>query len=161
MSVRGEAFRLDKTYAQQYRPRSRPRHTLAPTIVLRNGQPFMALGSPGSDNQIQTILQAFLDVVEFRSDWFPNLHAAFEWPRIQTLHLFGTPYPHAAGFNKLNLEAGIPQAVFDDLKARGHDVSSVPANSIAACATAVIVDENTGNRIAGADPRRDCYAIAY
>ena len=161
MSVRGEAFRLDKTHAQQYRPRSRPRHTLAPTIVLRNGQPFMALGSPGSDNQIQTILQAFLDVVEFRSDWFPNLHAAFEWPRIQTLHLFGTPYPHAAGFNKLNLEAGIPQAVFDDLKARGHDVSSVPANSIAACATAVIVDENSGNRIAGADPRRDCYAIAY
>jgi gamma-glutamyltranspeptidase/glutathione hydrolase len=161
MSVRGEAFRLDTTHAQQYRPRSRPRHTLAPTIVLRNGQPFMALGSPGSDNQIQTILQALLDVVEFRSEWYPNLHAAFEWPRIQTLHLFGTPYPHATGFNKLNLETGISQAVFDNLKARGHDVSIVPGNSIAACATAVLIDESTGNRIAGADPRRDCYAVAY
>jgi gamma-glutamyltranspeptidase/glutathione hydrolase len=161
MSVRGEAFRLDTTRAQQYRPRSRPRHTLAPTIVLRAGQPFMALGSPGSDNQIQTILQALLDVVEFRSEWYPNLHAAFEWPRMQTLHLFGTPYPHAAAFNKLNLEAGTPQSVVDDLKSRGHDVSIVPANSIAACATAVLVDEGTGNRIAGADPRRDCYAMAY
>jgi gamma-glutamyltranspeptidase / glutathione hydrolase len=161
MSVRGEAFRLDKTHAQLYRPRSRPRHTLAPTIVLHNGQPFMSLGSPGSDNQIQTILQALLDVVEFRSEWYPNLHAAFEWPRIQTLHLFATPYPHASGFNKLNLEVGIPQAVVDDLKSRGHDVTVVPTNSIAACATAVMVEENTGNRIAGADPRRDCYAIAY
>jgi gamma-glutamyltranspeptidase/glutathione hydrolase len=161
MSVRGEAFSLDKTHAQQYRPRSRPRHTLAPTIVLHNGQPFMSLGSPGSDNQIQTILQAFLDVIEFRSEWYPNLHTAFEWPRIQTLHLFSTPYPHATGFNKLNLEAGIPQTVVDELKSRGHDVSVVPLNSIAACATAVLIEETSGNRLAGADPRRDCYAIAY
>jgi gamma-glutamyltranspeptidase / glutathione hydrolase len=161
ISVRGEAFRLDKTRAQQYRPRSRPRYTLAPTIVLRNGQPFMAIGSPGGDNQAQTILQAFLDVVEFRSEWYPNLHTAFEWPRIQTLHLFGSPYPHSTGFNKLNLEAGIPERVFNDLKARGHDVSIIPANSIASCATAVLIDEGTGNRVAGADPRRDCYAIAY
>jgi gamma-glutamyltranspeptidase/glutathione hydrolase len=161
ISVRGEAFRLDKTRAQQYRPRSRPRYTLAPTIVLRNGQPFMAIGSPGGDNQAQTILQAFLDAVEFRSEWYPNLHTAFEWPRIQTLHLFGSPYPHSTGFNKLNLEAGIPEAVFNDLKARGHDVSMIPANSIASCATAVLIDEASGNRVAGADPRRDCYAIAY
>lgn len=161
MSVRGEAFRLDPTRAQQYRPRSRPRYTLAPTIVMRNGQPFMAIGSPGGDNQIQTILQTLLDVVEFKADWYPNLHTAFEWPRIQTLHLFGSPYPYSTGFNKLNLEVGIPDAVFNDLKARGHDVSSIPANSIASCATAVILDDVTGNRIAGADPRRDCYAIAY
>ena len=72
MSVRGEAFRLDKTRAQQYRPRSRPRYTLAPTIVLRNGQPFMAIGSPGGDNQAQTILQTLLDVVEFRSESVPE-----------------------------------------------------------------------------------------
>jgi gamma-glutamyltranspeptidase/glutathione hydrolase len=161
MSVRGEAFRLDPTRAQQYRPRSRPRYTLAPTIVLRDGQPFLALGSPGGDNQAQTILQAFLDIVEFRSEWYPNLHTAFEWPRIQTLHLFGSPYPFASGFNKLNLEVGIPESVFNDLKARGHDVSMIPATSIASCATAVLIDRETGVRIAGADPRRDCYAMAY
>ena len=161
ISVRGEAFRLDKSRAQQYRPRSRPRHTLAPTIVLRNGQPFMAIGSPGGDNQAQTILQTFLDVVEFRSEWYPNLHTAFAWPRMQTLNLFGTPYPHSTGFNRLNLEAGIPESVLNELKARGHDASVVPETSIASCATAVLIDEPTGNRLAGADPRRDCYAIAY
>ena len=81
MSVRGEQFWLDKTRAAQLRPRARPRYTLTPSLVLRGGEPFMAIGSPGGDNQDQTILQAFLDIVEFWPDWYPNLHEAFEWPR--------------------------------------------------------------------------------
>jgi gamma-glutamyltranspeptidase / glutathione hydrolase len=160
-SVRGEAFRLDKSRAQQYRPRSRPRYTLAPTIVLRNGAPVMAIGTPGGDNQSQTILQGLLNIVEFWADWYPNLHTAFDRPRVQTLHLFGSPYPHTASFNRLNLETGISDAVLNDLKARGHDVMRVAPFSIASCATAVLIDPATGNRIAGADPRRDCYALAY
>lgn len=161
MSVRGEQFWLDKTRAAQLRPRARPRYTLTPSIVLRNGQPFMALGTPGGDNQDQTILQAFLNVVEFWPDWYPNLHGAFEWPRVQTLHFYGSFWPHSAGFNKLNVESAIPDAVFKDLQMRGHDVSKVRPLSISSCATAVLIDPASGNRIAGADPRRDCYAMAY
>lgn len=161
MSVRGEQFWLDKTRAAQLRPRSRPRYTLTPSIVLRNGQPFMALGTPGGDNQDQTILQAFLNVVEFWPDWHPNLHEAFEWPRIQTLHFFGSFWPHDAGFNRLNVESAISDEAFKSLQARGHDVRKVRPLSISGCATAVLIDPATGNRIAGADPRRDCYAIAY
>jgi len=161
MSVRGEQFWLDKTRAAQIRPRARPRYTLTPSIVLRNNQPFMAIGTPGGDNQDQTILQAFLNVVEFWPDWYPNLHEAFAWPRVQTLHFFGSFWPHDAGFNKLNLESNIPDAVFEELKARGHDVRKIKPLSISSCATAVLIDPATGNRIAGADPRRDCYAIAY
>jgi gamma-glutamyltranspeptidase/glutathione hydrolase len=121
----------------------------------------MALGTPGGDNQEQTIIQAFLDIVEFWPEWYPNLHEAFEWPRLQTLHFYGSFWPHDSGFNKLNLEAQIPDSVFNDLKARGHDVSRIKAFSIASCATAVIIDPASGNRLAGADPRRDCYAMAY
>jgi gamma-glutamyltranspeptidase / glutathione hydrolase len=161
MSVRGEQFWLDKSRAAQLRPRARPRYTLTPSIVLRDGQPFMAIGSPGGDNQEQTILQAFLDVVEFWPDWYPNLHEAFEWPRVQTLHFYGSFWPHNTGFNRLNLEANIPDMVYDDLKARGHDVARIRAFGMNGCATAVLIDPLTGNRIAGADRRRDCYAIAY
>jgi len=161
MSVRGEQFWLDKSRAAQLRPRARPRYTLTPSIVLRDGQPFMALGTPGGDNQDQTILQAFLNVVEFWPEWYPNLHEAFEWPRVQTLHFFGSFWPHDAGFNKLNLEGTISNAVFEDLKARGHEVNMIGKWSIASCATAVLIDPASGNRIAGADPRRDCYAMAY
>jgi gamma-glutamyltranspeptidase/glutathione hydrolase len=161
MSVRGEQFWLDKTRAAQLRPRARPRYTLTPSIVLRNGQPFMALGTPGGDNQEQTILQAFLNIVEFWPDWYPNLHEAFEWPRVQTLHFYGSFWPHDSGFNKLNLESNIPDDVFKELQARGHDVSKIKPFSIASCATAVMIDPASGNRIAGADARRDCYAMAY
>jgi gamma-glutamyltranspeptidase/glutathione hydrolase len=161
MSVRGEQFWLDTTRAAQLRPRSRPRYTLTPSIVLKDGEPFMALGTPGGDNQDQTILQAFLNVVEFWPDWYPNLHEAFEWPRVQTLHFYGSFWPHDAGFNKLNVEAPIPDAVYEELKRRGHDVGRLPTYGMSGCATAVLVDPATRNRIAGADPRRDCYAMAY
>ena len=161
MSVRGEQFWLDKTRAAQLRPRSRPRYTLTPSIVLRDGEPFMAIGTPGGDNQDQTILQAFLNIVEFWPDWYPNLHEAFEWPRVQTLHFYGSFWPHTAGFNKLNVESNIPDAVFRDLQLRGHDVTKIRPLSIGSCATAVLIDPASGNRIAGADPRRDCYAMAY
>ena len=76
MSVRGEQFWLDKTRANQIRPRARPRYTLTPSLVFKDDKPIMALGTPGGDNQEQTILQAFLDVVEFWDDWYPNLHTA-------------------------------------------------------------------------------------
>jgi gamma-glutamyltranspeptidase / glutathione hydrolase len=161
MSVRGESFWLDPSRAAQLRPRSRPRYTLTPTIVLHNGQPFLAIGTPGGDNQEQTILQAFLNIVEFWPEWYPNLHEAFRWPRVQTLHFYGSFWPHPAGFNKLNVESDMPEEVYQDLKTKGHDVSKIAPASIASCATAVLVDPASGNRIAGADPRRDCYAMAY
>jgi gamma-glutamyltranspeptidase / glutathione hydrolase len=161
MSVRGESFWLDKTRAAQLRPRSRPRYTLTPSIVLKDGEPFMAIGTPGGDNQEQTILQSFLNVVEFWPEWYPNLHEAFRWPRVQTLHFYGSFWPHPASFNKLNVESDMPDGVFEALKSKGHDISKIGPTSIPSCATAVLIDPVSGTRIAGADPRRDCYAMAY
>jgi gamma-glutamyltranspeptidase/glutathione hydrolase len=161
MSVRGEQFWLDATHANHIRPRSRPRYTLTPSIVFKGDTPMMGIGTPGGDNQDQTILQAFLSIVDFWSDWYPNLHKALERPRVQTLHFYGSFWPHTAGFNKLNVEATIPDAVYNELKARGHAVSRLRAFGMSGCATAVMIDPATQNRFAGADPRRDCYAIAY
>jgi gamma-glutamyltranspeptidase / glutathione hydrolase len=161
LSTRGEQFWLDPTRAAQLRPRSRPRYTLTPSIVLKDGAPFMALGTPGGDNQEQTILQAFLNTVEFYDKWYPNLHTAFEWPRMQTFHFLGSFWPHRIEANRLDLETGVDSAVIEELRKRGHDVHVVPPVSISGCATAVLIDPRTNSRIAGADPRRDCYAIAY
>jgi gamma-glutamyltranspeptidase/glutathione hydrolase len=118
MSVRGEQFFLDVTRANQIRPRARPRYTLTPSMVFKDGMPLMALGTPGGDNQDQTILQAFLSTIEFWDAWYPNLHAALERPRVQTLHFLGSFWPHDGGFNKLNVEAAVPNDVFNALKAR-------------------------------------------
>ena len=161
MSVRGEQFWLDKTHANQIRPRARPRYTLTPSLVFKGDVPMMALGTPGGDNQDQTILQALLSVVDFWNEWYPNLHAALERPRAQTMHFYGSFWPHEAGFNQLNVEAAVPDAVYNELKARGHDVSRLRQFGMSGCATAVLIDPATGNRFAAADPRRDCYAMAY
>jgi gamma-glutamyltranspeptidase/glutathione hydrolase len=161
LSIRGEQFWLDRDRASQLRPRSRPRYTLTPSLVLKNGEPFLAIGTPGGDNQEQTILQALLNVIEFQDKWYPNLHTAFELPRLQTFHFFGSFWPHRIDANRLDLETGIAPEVFESLKTRGHDVRMVAPFSISGCATAVMIDLRTGTRIAGADPRRDCYASAY
>jgi gamma-glutamyltranspeptidase/glutathione hydrolase len=161
LSTRGEQFWLDTSRAAQLRPRSRPRYTLTPGMVFHNGEPLMAIGTPGGDNQEQTILQTLLNVLEFREKWYPNLHDAFEWPRIQTFHFLGSFWPHRITPNRLSVEAGITEEVVNELRRRGHDVRAVPAVSISGCATAVMIDPRTGSRHAGADPRRDCYAMAY
>ena len=161
MSVRGEQFWLDKDRANQIRPRARPRYTLTPSLVFKGDTPMMGLGTPGGDNQDQTILQAFLSIVDFWDEWYPNLHGALERPRVQTMHFYGSFWPHTAGFNQLNVEATIPDAVYNELKARGHGVSRLRPFGMSGCATAVMIDPATGNRFAGADPRRDCYAMAY
>jgi gamma-glutamyltranspeptidase/glutathione hydrolase len=161
LSTRGEQFWLDRHRAAQLRPRSRPRYTLTPSLVLKNGEPFLALGTPGGDNQEQTILQALLNVIEFQDTWYPNLHTAFELPRLQTFHFLGSFWPHRIEANRLDLETGIAPEVFENLKTRGHNVRMVAPFSISGCATAVMIDLRTGTRLAGADPRRDCYAAAY
>jgi gamma-glutamyltranspeptidase/glutathione hydrolase len=161
LSTRGEQFWLDRSRAAQLRPRSRPRYTLTPSIVLRSGEPLLAIGTPGGDNQEQTILQALLNVLEFQDKWYPNLHTAFEWPRVQTFHFLASFWPHPIDLNRLDVEAGVSEDVVKELRARGHNVRTVAPASISGCATAVMVDPRTGNRFAGADPRRDCYAFAY
>jgi gamma-glutamyltranspeptidase/glutathione hydrolase len=161
MSVRGEQFWLDKTRANQIRPHARPRYTLTPSLVFKGDQPMMGIGTPGGDNQDQTILQAFLSIVDFWDDWYPNLHWALERPRAQTGHFYGSFWPHSAGFNKLGVEAAVPDAVYKELQNRGHDVSRLRTFGMSGCATAVMIDPATHNRFAGADPRRECYAIAY
>jgi gamma-glutamyltranspeptidase/glutathione hydrolase len=160
MSVRGEQFWLNAEMAAQLRPRSRPRYTLTPSIVLKDGKPFMAIGSPGGDNQDQTTLQGFLNIVEFWPDWYPNLHDAFEWPRVSTAHFQGSFWPHQAGLNKLTIESPLGEATIAALQERGHDITVDKPFSIGGCATAVVVDPSTQIRIAGADPRRYCYAMA-
>ena len=161
LSTRGEQFWLDRSRAAQLRPRSRPRYTLTPSIVLRSGEPLLAIGTPGGDNQEQTILQALLNVLEFQDKWYPNLHTAFEWPRVQTFHFLASFWPHPIDLNRLDVEAGVSEDVVKELRARGHDVRTVAPASISGCATAAMIDPRTGNRFAGADPRRDCYAFAY
>ena len=56
-------------------------------------------------------------------------------------------WPHTAGFNKLNVEATIPDSVYNELRARGHDVSRLRAFGMSGCATGVMIAK--GARLEG------------
>jgi gamma-glutamyltranspeptidase/glutathione hydrolase len=118
LGTRGQMFYLDEQHANALQPGKRPRTTLTPSLALRDGQPWLAFGTPGGDQQEQWSLQFLLNVVDFGMD----LQEALDAPTLHTTHFPGSFYPHAASPGGVRAEARIPSAVLDDLAARGHSI---------------------------------------
>ena len=119
LTQRAQSFLLIPGHPNELGPGKRPRVTLSPTLVTREGKPIMVLSTPGGDNQDQALLQVFLDVVEFGM----NAQSAIEAPRIQTRHLVSSFDNHAMNPGDLLIDERIPSAVYADLFARGHKTS--------------------------------------
>jgi gamma-glutamyltranspeptidase/glutathione hydrolase len=118
LGTRGQMFYLDERHANALVPRKRPRTTLTPSLALRNGEPWLAFGTPGGDQQDQWSLQFFLNVVDFDME----LQEALDAPTVQSTHFPGSFYPHAAQPGGVRIESRIDASVRDDLAARGHVV---------------------------------------
>src|SRR5208282_4720696 len=98
----------------------RPRVTLSPTIVTEEGKPFLALSTPGGDNQEQSLIQLLFNVIEFGD----NAQVAVEAPRFQTRHLVASFDNHAWNRGDLLLDERISPTVGADLAARGHKIGT-------------------------------------
>jgi gamma-glutamyltranspeptidase/glutathione hydrolase len=118
LGTRGQMFYLDQRHANSLQPQKRPRTTLTPSMALRNGQPWMAFGTPGGDQQDQWSLQFFLNVVDFGME----LQEALDAPTVQSTHFPGSFYPHAADPGGVRMESRIPAEVREELTSRGHKV---------------------------------------
>jgi len=138
-------------------PGKRPRTTLTPTIVLKHGKPFLALSTPGTDRQEQSILQVFLNIVEFGM----NPQEAVEAPRLETLHLLSSGSASIIKRGGVNLEGRFSKEVTKDLRARGHNVTVIGDYDNNSGVTVVMFDAESGSIAGGADIRRDRYAIAW
>jgi gamma-glutamyltranspeptidase/glutathione hydrolase len=140
-------FYLDERHANSLLPGKRPRTTLTPSLALRDGQPWLAFGTPGGDQQDQWALQFFLNVVDFGMD----LQEALDAPTVQTTHFPGSFYPHESIPGGVRAESRIPSAVTDELTARGHRVSlDGPWSHGQVC---VVARELTGVLSGAASPR--------
>jgi gamma-glutamyltranspeptidase/glutathione hydrolase len=138
-------------------PGKRPRITLSPTLVLRAGEPYMILSTPGGDNQDQALLQVLLNVFEFGM----NPQEAVEAPRFDTQHLVSSFDDHAFRGGSLNVEARVTEETVRALEARGHRLKIQGAWGTLSAPTVVVYDAKTGVISAGADPRRGRYAVAW
>jgi gamma-glutamyltranspeptidase/glutathione hydrolase len=157
LTERAQSFLLVPGSPNELAGGKRPRVTLSPTIVTQqSGRPFLAFSTPGGDNQDQSLIQLFLDVVEFGM----NAEAAVEAPRLQTRHLVSSFDNHAWVRGDLLLDERISQSVDQDLAARGHRVGirSRWASGAAPVMVHVLPD---GVIEAGADPYGYRVAHAY
>ncbi len=138
-------------------PGKRPRITLTPTLVLKNGQPFMVLSTPGGDNQDQGLLQVLLNIIEFGM----NPQEAVEAPRFDTQHYVSSFDNHEFLPGLLNVESRIPADVISQLGKRGHKLKIQSAWGTGSSPTVIMFDAKTGVISGGADPRRGRYALAW
>jgi len=103
-------------------PGKRMTSSMAPTILLRDGRPVLALGLPGGMRIFASVLQAIVNVV----DHGMSLQEAVEAPRVWTQG------------QELEVEHGVPESVRAGLRARGHDV--VPLAHVAGGMGAIAFD---------------------
>lgn len=156
VSSRGSQSRLEPGHPCEVKPGKRPRMTPAPALVLRGGEFYMALGTPGGDVQTQAMLQAFLNIVEFGM----TPQQAVEQPRVGTFIFPSSFSPHAIG--SLNVEQRFPAEISEGLHALGHKVSAwSPLAPAAGAVCAIVRDPMTGWLHAAADARREAYAMVW
>src|SRR5437868_8239602 len=108
-------FYLDPKDVNALQPGKRVRQTINPAMALKDGKPWMAFGTPGSDTQPQTQLQFFLNVAEFGM----HVQQALEQPAVISNSFRDSYAPHAV-LGKLITPAMLAQSVRDQLAAKGH-----------------------------------------
>jgi gamma-glutamyltranspeptidase / glutathione hydrolase len=138
-------------------PGKRPRITLTPTLVLKGGEPFMVLSTPGGDNQDQALLQVLLNIIEFGM----NPQEAVEAPRFDTQHYVSSFDDHEFLPGSLNVESRVGLKTIQELSQKGHKVKVQGEWGTLSAPTVIMFDPKTGVAAAGADPRRSRYAVAW
>jgi gamma-glutamyltranspeptidase / glutathione hydrolase len=155
LNCRGDYYSLTPGEANALAPGKRPRSTLQSTLVMKDGQPFMILGSPGGDDQIMRTMQTLINMIDFGM----NVQQAIEAPRWSTRSFPASPFPHTMRPGDLSVESRIADTIQKALATKGHKLSTSGPWSLGANA-AIVVDPRTGTLLAGADPRSDAYAWA-
>jgi gamma-glutamyltranspeptidase / glutathione hydrolase len=136
-------------------PGKRPRITLTPTIVLKDGKPLYAVSVAGGDGQDQTTLQLIIDAIDF--GMAPA--DAVTTPRYGTNHHLGSFRQTPPELGSLLLASAQDAKLVKELEARGHKVK-VSRGSLWA-PVMLRVDPRTGEKQAAGDPRAGRHAGAY
>ena len=140
-------FNLIPNHPNELAPAKLPAHTLSPALILQDGKPVIVIGTPGGLGQTQFLTQTICNVVDFGM----NLQEAIEAPRWQS---------ESTGY--VELESRISQDVSRRLISQGYEVNTCGSWEFAfGGVQAIGLHQNGKVLMAGADPRRDGYAIGY
>ncbi len=152
ISTRGQMGWLEPGHPSTVRPRARPRTTLTPTLITRDGEAALAMGTPGGDQQDQWTLAVLLRHLHHGLD----LQAAIDMPLFTSRHFPQSFYPRKAEPKRLLVEERWGDAIAA-LRRRGHDVV---VEGPWALGRVCAVGRQDGMVIAAATPRlMQAYAI--
>ena len=151
-------FNLDPALANVMAPNKRPRNTNSPVLVMKDGEPFMGLSTPGADQQLQAILQVFLNVVV----WGMSPEQALDQPRFGSYNFPTTGNAVNDGPALLLLEDRIPEETVAALRGLGHDAQWWGLwNLRTGAVTLAYRDPETGVMIAAGDVRRETASLGF
>ena len=122
LGTRAQMFWLEEGHPAALAPGKRPRTTLSPTLALRDGEPYLAWGSPGGDGQDQWITQLFLRHVH--ADM--NLQESIDAPAWHSEHFPSSFWPRTSRPGVLVVEGRVPKQTIAELGRRGHLVEVGP-----------------------------------
>jgi gamma-glutamyltranspeptidase / glutathione hydrolase len=148
LGTRAQMFNLDPAHPNHVEGSKRPRTTLSPSLALRDGEPCLAFGTPGGDQQDQWTLEFFLAHAVFGLD----LQAAVDAPMFHTSHFPSSFAPHAAHPGRVHVEPMPDPSVLDELRRRRHEVVEAERWSLGRTC-AVMRDPASGLLSAAANPR--------
>ena len=126
LGTRAQMFTLTPGLPNSLAPGKRPRTTLSPGLALRGGEPYLAFGTPGGDQQDQWPLGFFLNHVLFGM----NLQEAIDAPAFHTSAFPSSFYPRQSVPLAVEAEDRAGGQVIGELRERGHDVAVRPAWSL-------------------------------
>ena len=144
MQNRGCGFSLDPDHPNCVGPGKRPFHTIIPGFVTAADQPVMSFGVMGGHMQHQGHVQMVNRIFSHGQ----NPQAASDAPRWHV-------YPDFS----VGLETGTPEAVLDDLAARGHSVSYEPLEHVFGGAQLIV--KTADGYVAGSDHRKEGQAAGF
>jgi len=122
LGTRGQMFYLEPDLPNTLRPGARPRTTLSPSLALRDGEPWLAFGTPGGDQQDQWQLAFFTALVAAGDG--ANLQQVIDAPMFHTTHFPSSFYPREAHPGELVIEDRVPEDVLAELRERGHRITT-------------------------------------
>jgi len=129
-------------------PGKRMRTTIAPTILLKDGKPFAALGTPGAARIISTMVILVSNLIDHKM----GIQEAIEAPRFYTRDTE----------KNLSVESRIPPATVDALTKLGYVIQTMGEYDLFfGGAQGIVVDTRSGKKTGGADPRRDGAVVGY
>jgi gamma-glutamyltranspeptidase/glutathione hydrolase len=154
ISTRGQIGWLEPGHPSTVRPGARPRTTLTPTLVTRDGEAVLAIGTPGGDQQDQWTLAVFLRHVHHGLD----LQAAIDAPLFTSRHWPSSFYPRTCEPGRLIVEERFGETAIAALRRRGHQIT---VEGPWALGRVCAVGRDGGKLSAAATPRlMQAYAIA-